>query len=93
MSSIYCKFWHLWGCKYLEVQTGRFDSANLFSVSFDIGKYKDHPGFSLFFELFYCHFIVTFYDSRHFDEIYPGKVRNAVLPFKLEPGEAELWDE
>jgi len=64
-------FCHLWGYKYLELQVGRFDNANFVSFSFSIKKYRDHPGFCFFIELFYCHFILTFYDSRHINEIYP----------------------
>lgn len=63
-------FWHLWGHKYLELQIGRFESANMFSFSFNIKKYRDHPGFCFFIEFFFYHLIITFYDSRHLDEIY-----------------------
>jgi hypothetical protein len=75
-------FWHLWGFKYLEIQIGRFEGANVFSCSFDIKKYRDHPGFCLFIEFFYRHLIVTFYDSRHLDEICRQKDQAV---FKAEP--------
>jgi len=80
-------FWHLWGFKYLEIQIGRFEGANMFSCSFHIKKYRDHPGFCLFMELFYRHLIVTFYDSRHLDEIYLPKHKTA---FKTEPIKVDI---
>ena len=80
-------FWHLWGYKYLELQIGQFEGANAFSISFNIKKYRDHPGFCLFIEFFYRHLIITFYDSRHLDEIYPPKHGAA---FKTEPSKVDI---
>jgi len=54
--------------KSLEIQCGTFaDVRTIFEASFKVNKKEHHAGARLCLEILGWHFIVAFYDHRHWD--------------------------